>query len=62
MNSMSKEQKEEQIKKAKEYLEPKGWVHIGDVRFTFENVEYDLSAAHLTKIDYIVKHKLFVVE
>ena len=62
MNSMSKEQKEEQIKKAEEYLEPKGWAHIGNMRFVYKGVEYDLSAADLTKIDYIVKHKLFVVE
>lgn len=49
MNSMPREQKEEQIKKAEEYFEPKGWVHIGNMRFIYKRVEYDLGAANLNQ-------------
>jgi predicted NBD/HSP70 family sugar kinase len=61
MNSQTREQREQQIKNAIEVLDPEKFIHIGNMHFMHEGVEYDLSAADLKKIDTIVEKQLFVV-
>lgn len=61
MNSMSREQKEQQIKNAIEVLDPEKFIHIGCMHFMHEGVEYDLSAADLKQIDSIIDKQLFIV-
>lgn len=60
MDSMSRGQKEEQIKKAIEVLAPNKFIHMGNMNFMYDGIEYDFSAADLKQIDNIVDKQLFI--
>lgn len=49
---------EEQI----DYLFIKGFHQVEDWKFVHDDILYDLSAANLRAVDYIVENKLFIVK
>lgn len=45
-----------------DFLFRQGFTQVEDWKFEHDGILYDLSAANLLALDYIVKNKLFVVK